>query len=103
MESKLAQVFHELTSLNHGLRVRNGDVSKVEETRISCQIERTCELLKQTSAELLELSLLIPSAPWVKYLSNFILKPNIETTDFMPAFPQIKEFKQKYYEINDQY
>ena len=78
LESKLAQVFHELTSLNHGLRISDGDVSQYEETRITCQIERACELLKETSAELLELSILVPSAPWVTYLNKFfLLKLNI--------------------------
>ena len=65
LESKLAQVFHQLTSLHHSLTMSDGDVSRLEDTKMRCQLARTCDLLKQASGDLLELSVLVPSAPWV--------------------------------------
>ena len=63
----MAQMFHQLTSLNLSLGMSTGDISHVEEVKLSCQLTRVCEVIKQATADLLELSILVPSAPWVSY------------------------------------
>lgn len=72
MESKLCQLYKELIGLNECLRSVNpssllaGHVNCAEKNRMETMLLKTCVGLQDVSDDLMALSLLCPSAPWVR-------------------------------------
>ena len=52
---------------------QTADLPKCLYARLGTQVTKACNMLKDTTLELLALSILIPSAPWVSYAFNILL------------------------------
>ena len=75
LESQLSQLYGRLSGLSAALRclvdpespqAANSNLPNVVYTRLSNQVIQACNLLNDVSPQLLQLSVLVPAAPWVR-------------------------------------
>ena len=73
LESKLAELYKHMMVVNQSLQMivspdkslANHELPLAFYARLWGQVCKACRLLKESSGELLELSVLVPAAPWV--------------------------------------
>ena len=73
LESKLAELYRHMMVVNQSLQMivspdkslANHELPLAFYARLWGQVSKACRMLKDSSGELLDLSVLVPAAPWV--------------------------------------
>ncbi|XP_064653110.1 uncharacterized protein LOC135503462 [Lineus longissimus] len=102
LETKLVGVYKCLSAVQHSLSsvmsIKNGTVhlsnhlSPAAYERVNGQISKACSQLREVNMELLELSLLLPTAPWPALQKSRIKEITAENVlSKLPKFPRSKQ------------